>query len=92
MNITKEKIEALLIQYDIEGLIALGAPKDEYSDEAFIIFETLSNYKSADLDYNDVALIISNVWKNKFNLDNEEIEKRRSEIDSVSKDTFEFFN
>jgi len=37
MSSFTDKIEEILIKYDPEGLISIGAPKDEYRPEAFYI-------------------------------------------------------
>ncbi len=40
-------IERLLIKHDPQGLLKMGAPKDEYSSEAEMIAVQLSDCKSA---------------------------------------------
>jgi hypothetical protein len=40
----KEQIEAILVRHDPVKLIAIGAPKDEYSSEAHMIWERTSRH------------------------------------------------
>lgn len=48
----KEKIEAILAKHDPVGLIKMGAPQDEYSSEAQMIWERTTRHFSLDKIHN----------------------------------------
>lgn len=52
-----DMIEAILIEQDIEGLIKLGAPSDEYSSEAKMLYNRISNEDIKDVSDITVKLI-----------------------------------
>lgn len=43
---TKNDIEAILVRHDPQGLIAIGAPHDEYEFEAEMVFEAIANHNN----------------------------------------------
>lgn len=53
MPITKELISDILYFEDLEGLIKMGAPRDEYDSEAKMIFDFL--LKSGDKNEDSLA-------------------------------------
>lgn len=40
----KNDIEAILVKHDPQGLIAIGAPLDEYESEAEMVFDAIANH------------------------------------------------
>lgn len=69
-----EKIQNVLQAEDIEGLIAIGAPDDEYSDEANEIAMSLEGRNISEAS---VTPVIMEVWKKYFGpFSDEEFEKR----------------
>lgn len=82
MEITKTVVQQALDEEDVEGLLQLGAPKDEYSYEA----ETISSrLREADAN-EDVAMeIIRAVWMKAFDLAAEDNEKRSEAYRRVAK-------
>lgn len=58
MKFNLDVIKQILIEQDVEGLIKIGAPKDEYDHEAELIFNRITNEDAEDL-YKITIKIIS---------------------------------
>lgn len=58
----------LLGRYDLEGLISMGAPDDEYEPEAKMILNQLEDLYESDSSINNeiIAQIIANVFNKMF--------------------------
>lgn len=82
MKITPQIIETYLQAEDIEGLLALGAPKNEYADEALSIARALENWK--DIHVSEAAQIIAHIWQRSFQLTSDDILKRRQAFQSIA--------
>lgn len=57
-----DKIINILNKYDIEKLLKMGAPKDEYSSEAKLISTNL--YK--DITKEEILLLVQHIWNSSF--------------------------
>lgn len=68
MNILLEDIKKILIEYDPEGLLRIGAPGDEYDSEAEIIHRSLVclNNKPS---FNYVVELVEYVFHIRFDCD-----------------------
>lgn len=71
-----DEIQRIFRVADVEGLIADGAPDDEYDSEAVEVAEALAALKKEDLTEKNISAIISLVWARSFNRGEEEIEMR----------------
>ncbi|MEJ0062398.1 MAG: hypothetical protein WDO70_04155 [Alphaproteobacteria bacterium] len=76
MTISLSNVESALFAEDIEGLLALGAPDDEYFPEAKDITAALTTLSKDRLTEANVIAVISLVWAKYFELSNDDIEKR----------------
>ena len=76
MMTTQEKIASILREEDIEGLIEIGAPQDEYDAEAEMISRALSSQKTELLTLPKITTIITLIWGDMFQLDRAGIEQR----------------
>ena len=76
MTISIAIIAAALREEDVEGLIASGAPSDEYSLEAEKIASALTALDGNRLNAATVVAVISFVWAKAFNRSPEEIKER----------------
>lgn len=92
MNITSQNIEALLRQLDIEGYIQLGAPSDEYSSEAEVLYQALSELDDKDITQDAVELITIEVWKNSFNLGDADLNMRRPDIHNFAREVVRLYS
>lgn len=64
MKFNVDEIELILIEQDPEGLIDMGAPSDEYSNEAKMIYNRISN--EGVKNYNDILVKIIGVFIEQF--------------------------
>jgi len=85
MRISTQLIDSLLRRADIEGLIQLGAPTDEYSSEAQVIALALAELDDSEINAENITAIVSDVWRKSFGLAASDLEARRSAIDSFAK-------
>ncbi len=80
MHISVTEINSILIQADIEGLIELGAPEDEYEDEAAQIAAAISTFKDNELTRDTMLALVVVVWMKSFDLDDESFSLRMDAI------------
>jgi hypothetical protein len=76
MDISLETIKLILQHEDVEGLIELGAPDDEYDAEAQAVLSALVAMPTSDLNPASLAAIIAVVWAESFGRTEEEIKLR----------------
>ena len=77
MVISLARIGAILQAEDIEGLLSLGAPKDEYSHEAAEIKSALADLDEDNATQDQISALVMNVWKRSFGpLSDGDVEKR----------------
>ena len=76
MPILLSAINTILQKEDVEGLIAQGAPHDEYAHEAKEIADAVMSLNQDQQTETNVVAIISLVWAKSFNRSAEEIKKR----------------
>ncbi len=80
----QEVLVSILREEDIEGLLALGAPEDEYDDEAQQIAEYLaSNGKGVD-GVTRVEEALTSVLSASFDWDDDEIEHRAEALKAAA--------
>ena len=84
MQINIDFIDNLLRQGDIEGLIELGAPEDEYHSEAEQIVSALRELNDDEVNSNNIAAIISLIWTTSFNLSEEDLLLRTEAIEQTA--------
>lgn len=84
MNTDWKVINGYLQAADIEGLIEIGAPSDEYESEAQDIARGLVELSKEDWGQADIVAIISLVWARSFNLASDDMAKRLSAIQQVA--------
>ena len=81
-------IKTVLDSEDIEGLLGIGSPLDEYDGEASLIEDRiakLTNFGKKPVSVQQVEEIVAEVWNHQFGpFDTEELEKRRQAFSSVA--------
>ena len=85
MKISRQTIDTLLQQTDIEGLIQSGAPSDEYSSEAEIISTALNELNDDEINEGNIVAVVSEVWKTSFGLDSNGMQQREPVIRDLAK-------
>jgi len=81
--ITLDMIKRELRQEDIEGLIEMGAPDDEYDSEAQAFFDAVTDLSQDERTEMNLAAAVSLVWSRFFDLDPEELELRLPALKSA---------
>ena len=84
MILSLTTIEAILQFEDIESLLALGAPTDEYYDEASEIQAALEKLDPHEATRDCVTVLIMETWERAFGpFSEEDRERRKSVLDRV---------
>ena len=86
MDVSYTDVETIFRVEDIEGLIEMGAPDDEYDSEAKEIFDTLKGFGEDQFTEDNIVAVISRVWKKMFDLDENDISKRMPAFKKVALD------
>lgn len=76
MKTSLTDIQQFFREEDIEGLIADGAPDDEYDSEAEDIVAAMAKLSPDNIDEPHVVSIIALVWAQSFHRDENEIAAR----------------
>jgi len=82
------EIKSVLDQADIEGLLALECPCDEYDGEASLIEDRIAkttNFGKNSISVENVESIVAGVWNSQFGpFDAQNLERRRTIFRSVA--------
>lgn len=89
MRITVIEIDDILKKHDIEGLLEMGAPQDEYMDEAQDVYEALEGLQKQESVFDHVLQILTKVWRDSFNLDETDMHRREANIVNCAKEISE---
>jgi hypothetical protein len=83
-----DQVSELLRTEDIEGLVEIGAPGDEYESEAEMITDRIAAAESASpngrITKADAIRIIREVWAEMFSLENEDLSRRQDAFEHVA--------
>tara|TARA_B100001123_G_scaffold450654_1_gene622771 strand:+ start:2786 stop:3067 length:282 start_codon:yes stop_codon:yes gene_type:complete len=85
MNYQIDKINTILIAEDIEGLIASGAPDDEYADEAAQLAACLEAPEYGTTSEADILALLSLIWVRSFELGEEEMALRIPHLETAAR-------
>jgi BMFP domain-containing protein YqiC len=71
---------------DVEGLISIGAPADEYEAEAKMICDRLgeAEQKNSKLTTEQILSIVEQVWREMFDLSPEQLAARREALQEIA--------
>ena len=84
MEVNYQHINVILIGEDIEGLIAAGAPSDEYLTEAQMIADGIANNTEGTVNTDLLFMTIARIWQEAFELTADELALREPAIRRVS--------
>ncbi|MGH1455830.1 MAG: hypothetical protein ACRBDI_03525 [Alphaproteobacteria bacterium] len=76
MRISQEDLNLMIMQVDPEGLIAHGAPSDEYTMESRVFVKALSALSEGEITKENILLLLSEIWKESFRLDDDALQMR----------------
>lgn len=88
MNSLQNKINEILQQADIEGLVGIGAPKDEYAQESILINAAIEDMESIERTVENIESAISVIWASAFELSPPEMQVRRESIRRVAENIY----
>jgi hypothetical protein len=81
-----KEMKTLFAEHDVEGLIALGAPRDEYDHAATNVAQKLKivEFLQERIDHSAILEVLIEVWGKSFNLQGAELEMRRKELSKLA--------
>jgi cell division ATPase FtsA len=83
-----DRTNELLRHEDIEGLLSMGAPDDEYESKAEMIVDHVGEAESKapihKITKEEVEAIISAVWKEMFGLSEDQLRQRHEAFQSIA--------
>ena len=86
MVYTFRQIKEALDGEDIEGLLELGSPADEYDSEASMIEGRIAKLAGDEFNVDKIADIVAEIWNVQFGpFDEEDLNKRRPAFSSVAR-------
>lgn len=86
MEVTAQRLQEILSEEDVEGLLALGAPADEYSGEAEAIAAAFQQVTAETPSELDVLSIVQAVWAHFFGpFSEEEMHSRLTSLGKVAR-------
>ena|ERR1700722_4343474 len=86
-----ESIQDLVRAADIEGLIANGAPADEYEPEEEQILPAIQHLSTNELTAPNLLPILEAIWRKSFTLDEAELSSRRPALEGLAQQIARFF-
>lgn len=86
-----ESIRELMREADPEGLIADGAPADEYEPEEDNFFAAIEHFPTSDMIAAKLTPILESVWSESFNLQAAALEERRPALEGLANQIERFF-
>ena len=84
-------LKELFATADVEGLIADGAPLDEYDPEAKNFFAAIAEYPVERIIAANLMPTLEAIWAHAFALDAEQLAKRRPALASLADQIARFF-
>ncbi len=86
-----DSIRELVRDADIEGLIADGAPQDEYDPEADAWFDQIAPLAPAELVADSLLPGLEALWRSGFDLNEDTLAQRRPELLVLARQIERFF-
>lgn len=85
MNNVLRNIQDVLSREDVEGLLALGAPENEYHTEAELIRQVIESGR-VNLKEEELTELLKRIWQKSFGPFSEtELKKRQAALERVAK-------
>jgi hypothetical protein len=84
MNVDYDALDELFRMQDIEGLIALGTPDDEYEPEVEKIFATLEALPREEATVPRLVEVFEGVYKQMFGWSDADMRRRRPHFEEIA--------
>ena len=91
MNVDYDALDELFRIQDIEGLIALGTPDDEYEPEVEKIFAALEALPREDATVPKLVEVFEGAYKQMFGWSDEEMRRRRPHFEEIAIKVMSYF-
>jgi hypothetical protein len=91
MNIDYESLDELFRIQDIEGLIASGAPDDEYEPEVERIFAALEALPRDEATVPKLVSIFDDVYKQMFGWSDDDMKRRYPDFEDIAEKVMKYF-
>ena len=91
MIVDEESMEELFTTTDLEGLIAGGAPADEYEPEMEQLIEALARIPAGEASQSKIVAILSDIWRNDFSATEERLDTLRPGFEGLANTLLEHY-
>ena len=91
MNVDFESLDELFRLSDLEGLIAAGAPQDEYQPEVELIALALDEIPTGEASKEQIVQIFSDVWKKMFSTSEPGLAARKQGFEEIAEKLLTYF-
>jgi hypothetical protein len=91
MNVDYEALSSLFRVQDIEGLIASGAPEDEYEPEVEKIYVELEALPKEEATVTRLVEIFDDVYKQMFGWSDAQMRRRRPDFEDIAEKIIKYF-
>ena len=91
MNVDYDALDELFLIQDIEGLIALGVPDNEYEPEVEKIFAALEALPREEATVPKLVEVFEGVYKQMFGWSDEDMRRRRPHFEEIAMKVMSYF-
>ena len=91
MTVDWESLDELLRLQDIEGLIASGAPDDEYEPEIDDLLDRLEEIPAGMASQVAIVSIFEDVWRQKFSSTEQMLDQRRPHFVEIADKLLQYY-
>jgi hypothetical protein len=92
MTVDQESIEELFTTTDLEGLIAAGAPADEYEPEIEQLIEALARIPTGEASQSKIVDLLNEIWRKDFAATEDRLESLRPGFESLANTLLEHYD
>jgi len=91
MIVDEESVEELFTTHDLEGLIADGAPADEYEPEMEQLIAALAQIPTGESSQSKIVAILANIWRTDFSSTEDRLKALRPGFESLANTLLEHY-
>ena len=91
MIVDEESVEELFTTTDLEGLIAGGAPADEYEPEMEQLIEALAQIPTGQATQSKIVAILTGIWRADFSATEEHLASLKTGFESFADTLLEHY-
>ncbi|SFS14585.1 hypothetical protein SAMN05421771_2562 [Granulicella pectinivorans] len=92
MIVDEESVEELFTTHDLEGLIAEGAPADEYEPEMEQLIEALAQIPTGEASQSKIVAILTDIWRKDFSATEDHLEALRPGFEALADTLLEHYD